>query len=198
MEKKKPLLSIRPHFDPKLALIESLPATLVATFAAVAAGGTFFYILFSVTGLIRFISADAIYLSFLLLGLALTPAFYYEIKQRAFARTAYHFYDSYMEYQNFRFFISRRRGRVRYDDIADVTQHPAVLQGLCGLTTVYIYVPGMGYQARGPFAGVRMGDIPEQENAGVRILDIIESRAAVLQGSVPPPMVEAISASVAS
>lgn len=178
MEKKKPLLSIRPHFDPGLAVYESVPATLLSVVMGTGVIGTFLYIIFSFIGLGKFISGGAIYLCVFLLCLALTPAVFYEVKRRAFARTAFHFYDGYLEYQNFRFYINRRRGRVRYDDIADVTQRASFLEGLHGLTTVYIYVPNMGYQSNQPFAGLKIVDIPDRSNAAARILDVIEGSAA--------------------
>lgn len=178
MQKKKPILSIRPHFDPALAVVESLPATLVATVAGTAVAGTFFHILFSALGITRFIPGSVLYMSLFLMSVTLSPAVFYELKKRALKRTAYHFYDSYLEFQNFRFFINRRRGRVRYEDIADITQHASFLEGLNGLTTVYLYVPGMGYQTFGSFTGVKMTDIRENSQSASRILDMVEQKSA--------------------
>lgn len=178
MEKKKPLLSIRPHFDQALAFYESLPATMLSVVVGTGVLGTFFYIILSFIGLGRFISGGTVYLCFFLLCLALTPAVFYELKKKAFSRTAFHFYDGYLEYQNFRFYISRRRGRVRYDDIADVAQRASFLEGLHGLTTVYIYVPNMGYQSNQAFAGIKITNIPDRSNAAGRILDLIGGTAA--------------------
>ena len=50
MEKKKPLLAVRPRFDTNLAFAESSSVTLIVTVGVTALGGTFFYILFSMLG----------------------------------------------------------------------------------------------------------------------------------------------------
>ncbi len=181
MEKKKPILSIRPRFDKALTLAESASVTLIVTAAVTSVLGLFLYILFSLIGLTAFVGAGGIFLTLFVLCLTMTPPAYFEIKKRALARTAFHFYEGYFEFQAFNYYLIRKRARVRYDDVADVTQVSRFLQGLNGLASIYIYVPSMGYQTRGNFAGVKIHDVPDNANMVARILDLIEKKTGAVE-----------------
>lgn len=171
-EKKRPLLALKPRFAPKTAVAEAILPSLLGTVIGTVAGGTFFYILFSIIGLTKFVSVSAIYTVFFLLSLTLLPAAFYEVKRRALSQTVYLFYSNHLEFQNFQFYINRRRGRVRYDDINDVFMKSGWMQGLSGLTTLYLFVPTMGVE--GGFSGLRIKDIPDDRRIASKIMAIVE------------------------
>lgn len=175
--KPKPIFSVRPVFDTHLTMIEAAPITIVGIAAGTAVVGTLIYILLYMLGIGKYIPGGAFYTVMFFLSITLTPAAYYELKKRAYARTVCHFYDTYLEFQDFRYFINRRRGRVKYDDIRDIGQQSSLFEGLCHLATVSIYVPGMGYQYTysNGFSGLRLRGIPERSDLSARLLDLIQS-----------------------
>lgn len=179
MEKRRPILSVRPKFDPGLTMVQALVTTLGGFLVTTVLFGTFFFILLSVLGLSRHISASGIYGFFFGLSVLGIPPLFYEVKKRAFQRTIYNFYDDYMDFQYFHYYINRRRGRVRYIDIADIAQHASALQEHQRLTTIYIYVPGMGMGQRGAFSGVKLTDLPQAKDYMTKIMDLIERRPAM-------------------
>jgi hypothetical protein len=181
MEKRRPILTVRPKFDSGLAMVEALVVTLGGFIVTTIALGTFFFILLSMIGLGRHISASGIYGFFFGLSVLGLPPLFYEVKKRAFQRTIYNFYDDYMDFQYFHYYINRRRGRVRYVDIADIAQHASALQEHQRLTTIYLYVPGMGMGQRGAFAGLKLADLPQAKDYMTKIMDIIEQRQPALQ-----------------
>jgi hypothetical protein len=188
-QKAPPLLSARPVFDQGLVIAESaVAAALGATLGAILAG-TFFFLLFNLIGLGGFVQAGGLYSTFLVLGLALSPAAYFEIKKRAWARTVYNFHADHLEYQDFKFLLQRRRGRVRYRDIRDVYERASPLQARRVLTSLYILIPGFPSQMQRGMPGIRMSDLPE--NAGLRekIVDIIEeSNRRYIRGDLAPAL----------
>jgi hypothetical protein len=167
-------------------MVQALIATFGGFIFSTLLLGTFFFILLMVIGLGRHLSGSAIYGFFFGLSILGIPPLFYELKKRAFQRTIYNFYDDYMDFQYFHFYLNRRRGRVRYSDISDIAQHASALQEHQRLTTVYIYVPGMGLQARG-FSGLKLTDLPQAKDYMTKIMDIIERRvtAADAAASVP-------------
>lgn len=176
MEKKRPILSVRPKFDPGLTMIQALAVTLVGFLVTTFVFGSFVFILLMMIGLSRHISAGGIYGFFLVVSLLGIPPLFFEIKKRAFQRTIYNFYDDYLDFQYFHNFINRRRGRIRYTDIVDIAQHASALQDHQRLTTIYIYVPGMGMGTRGGFAGVKLVDLPQAKDYMTKIMDLLEGR----------------------
>lgn len=160
-----------------LALL--LPAALVTTLVV----GTLFLIFVSIIG-IRQLTAGGIYMTFLVLSVALIPPAFYELKKRAFQRTIFNFYDNYLDFQYFEWFITRRRGRIRYTDVADISQQASALQEHRRLTTVYLFIPAMALRQRG-FAGLRLADLPQAKDYMTKILDVIEGRP-VAPDPVPP------------
>lgn len=173
MEKKAPLLLIRPQFDAGLAMIHSLVAGAIGTFVLTIGGGTFLYILLSLLGLGKFISAGHVYGFCLLAGVLSLPALFFEIKKKAYQRTVYHFHADHVDYRYYRFYLSLRRGRVRYRDISDISQQATTLQEQRRLATVYLYVPGMDYRRDG-FSGLKIPDLPRAQDYMTRIMDVIE------------------------
>lgn len=176
MEKKRPLLSVRPQFDPGLAMVQSLMVTAVGFIVVTGIGGLFTYLLLILLGLSNFISPSVVFGFYLVLSLAGLPPLYYELKKRAFQRTLYNFYDEYLDFQYFHWYLNRRRGRVWYRDIADVTQHATALQEHQRLTTILLYVPNMaggGYGQRG-FSGVKMEDLQQSKGYLTKVMDVME------------------------
>lgn len=171
--RKKAIAVVKPKFDSALAALESLPLTFVGVTFTTAILGTLVYAFIALIGLSRFIDGGTVYMACFLIGLTLTPAAYFEIKKRAAARTAYHFHDSYLEFQDFRFYLIRRRGRIRYEDVRNVTQQASVLEGLCHMTTIYIHAPGAGFQSAGRFDGIRLQNLPDHLKLTQLVDDII-------------------------
>jgi hypothetical protein len=174
MEKKQPVLTVRPHFDQGLVTVQALLFTAVAFLLVTVIGGTLFFILLHLVGIGRFFSAGHIYGLFLVGSLVVLPPLFFEIKKKAWGRTFFRFYEDYLEYQYFQFLISPHRGRVRYRDVDDVLQAGGALQNQRMLTTILISVPGMNRHPRA-FSGLRIEDVPQKLDLMPRILDLIEN-----------------------
>ncbi|MDD9901143.1 MAG: hypothetical protein OXT65_09220 [Alphaproteobacteria bacterium] len=180
MQKKKPLLTIRPVFDSGLVSVEALLIGAAGTVGLVLFGGTLLFLLLTLLGLGGLVSASGVFIFCFVIGIALIPAGYYEAKKRAYRRTAFLFYESHFEYQDFRFLITRRRGRIRYEDISNIYERGNTLQGHRTLTSVYIEVPGMPHRGIGisynpnAFRGVYIPDVKEKGNYGDKIIAVIE------------------------
>jgi len=189
MEKKRPYLSIRPQFDPGLAMVQSLIVTAVGFLAVTVVGGIFTLLLFAIIGLN--VNATNIFGFFMLLGLAGIPPVFYELKKRALQRTLYNFYEDYIDFQYFHWYLNRRRGRIWYRDIADITQHASALQEHQRLTSIYLFVPGLASQ-QGRFSGVKMEDLPQAKGYLTKVMDVVQFSAtgqmpAWLAQSFPQP-----------
>jgi hypothetical protein len=174
MEKKRPLLSVRPTFDSSLTLIQTVGVSVAGVFAATVFFGTFFWILFQVIGLPR--AASGAFWFFLIVSSFGVPIFFFEIKKKAYQRTLFNFHEGYLEFQYFQFYLNRRRGRVRYAEISGIDQHASALQDHQRLTTIYITVPSMGYRGRGNFAGLKLYDVPRDKNYLNKIINILENQ----------------------
>lgn len=177
MEKKRAYLSVRPQFDPGLAMVQSIMVTAAGFFIVTFLGGIITFLLFTIIGLSNYISFSVIFGFYALLSLAGIPPLYYEIKKRAMQRTLFNFYDDYLDFQYFQFYINRRRGRVWYRDIADITQHATALQEHQRLTTIHIYVPGLAQQSQRGVAGVKLEDLPQSKGYLTKIMDIVHFSA---------------------
>jgi hypothetical protein len=175
MEKKTPLLTVKPVFDPGLAMMESLPACAAGTVVSVFLGATLIVLLLGALGLGNLIGAGSVYSTFFVLGLAATPALYFEAKKAAYRRTVFHFHADYLEYQDFRFFLNRRRGRVRLRDIDDVLERTSFLQSRRGLSSVYLVIPSFPQRLQGPLPGLKIPDVPDQAGLRDKIIDLIEA-----------------------
>lgn len=173
MEKKRPLLSVRPYFDSGLTMVQAAICAAVGFLPVTIVGGIVVYFLFMILGLARFVPASGVFGFFLVVSLAGLPPAFYEIKKRAMQRTLFNFYDDYIDFQYFHFYINRRRGRVRYRDISDINQHASALQEQRRLTTIYLYVPGMSYQ-RG-FSGLKLEDLQQSRGYLTKIMDVVEN-----------------------
>ncbi|MEZ0260231.1 MAG: hypothetical protein ACAH80_04435 [Alphaproteobacteria bacterium] len=173
MEKKRPLLSVRPTFDSSLTLLQSLGVSVLGIFVLTILLGTFFYIILS---FINPRAAGAAYWFFLIVSGFGVPIFFFELKKKAYQRTLFNFHEDYLEFQYFKLYLNRRRGRVRYSEITGIDQHASALQDHQRLTTIYISVPTMGYR-RGGFAGLELYDLPQAKNYLTKITDIVEGRA---------------------
>lgn len=173
MQKKAPLLSLRPQFDPGLAMVQALGVTVAGTVVLTVAGGTLFYVLIMIFGLGRFVPAGWVYGLFFVGSLVVLPPYFYELKKRAYLRTVYNFYEDYVDFQSFKFYLNPRRGRVRYRDIADIVQQASTLQDQRRLTNIYLSVPSMGL-GRSGFSGVQISDVPVAAGHATRIMDIVE------------------------
>lgn len=173
MEKKQPLLTIRPHFDQGLVTLQALIFTGVGFMLTTIIGGTLFYILLHLIGLGRFVAAGYVYGFFLVGSLVVLPPLFFELKKKAYSRTVFRFYEDYLDCQYFQFLLSPRRERVRYRDISNVTQAGGALQSQRMLTSILISVPGMNRHPRA-FSGLKIEDIPQRLDLMPRILDLVE------------------------
>ena len=173
MERQQPLLTIRPHFDQGLVILQAVLFTAAAFLLVTIIGGTLFYILLQLIGL-GFISPGYVYGLFLVASIVVLPSVFFELKKKAYSRTFFRFYDDYLEFQYFQFMLSQRRGRVRYRDVADVVQAGGALQSQRMLTSILIMVPGMNYNPRA-FSGVKIDDVPQKLDLMPKILDLIEN-----------------------
>lgn len=173
MEKKQPLLTIRPHFDQGLVTVQALIFTSVGFLLMTIIGGTLFYIFLNLIGLGRFVSAGYVYGFFLIASLVVLPPLFFELKKKAYSRTIFRFYEDYFDCQYYQFLISPRRERVRYRDVSNVTQAGGALQSQRMLTSILITVPGMNRHPRA-FSGVKIDDVPQRLDVLPRILDLIE------------------------
>lgn len=199
MEKKQPLLTIRPHFDQGLVTVQALLFTAVAFLLVTVIGGTLAYILLQLVGLGRFVSAGYVYGLFLVASLVVLPPLFFEVKKKAYSLTFFRFYEDYLEFQYYQFLLNQRRGRVRYRYVTDVQQAGGALQSQRMLTSILIQVPGMNNNPRA-FSGVKIDDVPQRLDLMPRILDLIENSeyramvraasAGVAQSPAPAAVVE--------
>lgn len=175
MEKKRPILSIRPYFDPGLAMVQSIMVVAVGFIVVTAAGSIFTYLLLSLILPAKFVKFSLIMQFYLLVSVAGIPPLFYEVKKRALQRTLYNFHEDYLEFQYFQFYINRRRGRLWYRDIADITQHASFLQEHQRLTTIYLYVPGMigAHRQRG-FMGLKLEDLQQSKGYLNKVMDVVD------------------------
>lgn len=188
-EKKHPLLSLRPKFDMTIFILEALPVVFAGTAGLVMVVGTFIFILFSLIGLSKFIPASSIYTILFVLGIALIPPLFFEIKRRAFQRTFWNFYDNYIEFQFFRYYLVRERGRLHYADISNVIQRAGAIQERLHLTTILLLSPSSSYIARDRIPGLKIADIPDANSIGQRIQNIIDNmRNRPVAETAPPPL----------
>lgn len=174
MEKKSPILSIRPVFDQGLVTLQAVLFTAVAFILTTVIGGTLFFMLLNLIGLGRFIGASYIYGLFLVGSIVALPPLFFELKKRAYGRTVFHFFEDHVDYQYMHFFISLRRSRVRYREVADVRMAGHALQEQRRLTNIYLVVPSMAQHPRA-FAGIKIPDVPMSQDYLARILDLIEN-----------------------
>lgn len=191
-----PLLAIRPHFDEPLTIVHAAVLTAVASLVVTVLAGTFFYIILAVLGLSRFIAVSYVYGLLFVGSIAVIPPLFFEIRKKAYERTAFLFYPDYLEFQYFKFYLGRRRGRVRYADIKDISQHASALQEHRRLMTIDLYVPSMGYKERG-FTGLSMADLPQRADYMTQVMNVIEGNSrktapaaamplAAAQADIPP------------
>ena len=173
MEKKRPYLAVRPQFDPGLAMVQSIFITVASFFLLTLAGGIVTAIFFMMIGL-SFVPLKGIFGFYMLLSLAGTPPLFYELKKRALQRTLYNFYEDYVDFQYFQFYLNRRRGRVWYRDIGDITQHASALQEHQRLTTIFLYVPGLSSYGQRGFSGIKMEDLPQARGYLTKVMDIVQ------------------------
>lgn len=173
MEKKRPYLSVRPQFDPGLAMVQSILVTVAGFFVLTVVGGVFTLILFMIIGLSHYISSSFVFGFYMLASIAGIPPLFYEMKKRALQRTLFNFYDDYLDFQYFQFYLNRRRGRIWYRDIADITQHASAPQEHQRLTTISLYVPGLNAYQRG-FSGIKMEDLPQSKGYLTKIMDVVQ------------------------
>jgi hypothetical protein len=189
MEKRRPILSVRPYFDTALAMVQAVIFTAVAFLPFTMIGGTLVYLLFNLIGLGGFISAGAVYGFFLLVAIVGLPAVYFEVRKRAYQRTVYNFYDDYIDFQYFHFLINRRRGRLRYEDVTDITQQAGALQEQRRLTNIYLYAPALGYMRQRGIPGIIMPDLPLSRGYMNQIMNLFEApgeeEPAAAEQSVP-------------
>lgn len=154
-------------------MVEALLVSAAGTIFLTVLGGTLLYIIFMILGLGRFIPAGWIYGLIFVGSLVALPPYLYEVKKKAYQRTVYNFYDEYLDFQQFKFYLTLRRGRIRYKDVGDIVQQASTLQDQRRLTSLYLYVPSLGY-GRGAFAGLEIADLPAAGNFAHKVMDIVE------------------------
>lgn len=174
MEKKAPILTIRPLFDQGLTTVQAVLFTAVAVLPATIIVGTLLFVLFGLIGLGSFINASYLYGLILVAGIVCLPPVFFEMKKKAYGRTVFHFFEDHVDYQHMPFYLSLRRSRLRYRDITDVRMEGQMLQEQRRLTNIMIYVPSMAPSPRA-FGGIKIPDVPMSQDYMMRIMDLIES-----------------------
>lgn len=185
MEKPAPLLTLRPQFDSALVMVNAGLAGVVGTIVMTVVGGTLLYVLLMILQL-GFIPPGYIYGLILVASIVAIPPLFFEMCKKAYQRTAFVFYPDHVEYQFFQFFMSRRRGRFKYRDVTDVSQHATPLQEQRGLTTISLYIPALRYQ-KNSFPGVRIPDVRIKQDHLGKIMDIIDASNRNPGVPVTPP-----------
>lgn len=180
-----PVFSIRPSFDQPLAIVYSILAMVVGTVVVTTLGGLLMTLLLLLLGLSRLIPPGYVFGLLLVASIVVIAPVFFDLRRKAYMRTVWHFYETHVDYQTFHFYLGRRRGRLHYRDIRDVSQRASALQEQRGLTTLYLYAPSMSYQPRSSFAGLRIFDVPLREDYTSRIMNIIERRPDIPVATVP-------------
>lgn len=186
---KKPLMTVRPLFVPKIAMWRAVPWVIGGTFFLTVAGGTVFWLLLVLSGLSRFVSPGVPYFICFVAGLAGIAPLYFELRKKIFSQSFCRFFEQYLEYEVYTFFFQHHSGRVWYRDIAKMHQRADFLQQRDHLKTIYLSVPGMDWSDRG-FYGLKLVDVPSGKGIGRRIQTLLdhEHEAAPAPVWVAPPV----------
>lgn len=179
-EKPLPVFSVRPAFDQPLAIVHALIAMVAGSALLTILGGIFLYILVLMLGLGRFVPPGYVFGLVLVASLIGVAPVFFDWRRKAYQRTIWHFYDTHVDFQFFRYYLGRQRGRLHYRDIANVAQRASALQEQRGLTTIYLYAPSMNYQSRGGFSGLKIFDVPLRADYMTRIMDIVEKSRSIV------------------
>lgn len=164
---------LRPVFDDTIAKIQSVAIALFGMTVVTLVLGVLIYLLLSLIGLGGIIRPGWVFGLLLLASLIVLPALFYELKRKAYAQTFYDFHDDYLEYQHFKYFVTRQRGRISYGSVSDATQKSNLLQEQKHLTTITLYIPDIVDQARG-FPGLKLTDLPRTQDYLGNIIALIE------------------------
>ncbi len=201
-KKQSELFSVKPVFVPRLTAWRSLPWAVIGTLGLTIMGGTALWLGLSLLGLGRFISAGTPYFISFIAGAAGIAPFYYELKKKTAKRSFCRFYGDYLEYEVYGFFFHRHAGRVYYRDVAGMFQRSDFLQQREHLKTIYLSVPGIGWEERG-FSGLKLVDVPIGKGIGRRIEALLEMNKG--GGALPsqanwvaPPAASGVKAGAAS
>ncbi len=172
--KPQPIFSLRPVFDDTITKVQCVGVSIIGMTVVTLVVGTLLYLLLSIIGLGGIIRPGWVYGLLILASVVALPALFYEAKRRAYAATAYHFYEDHMEYQDFKYYVTRQRGRIFYAGVTDATQKANFLQEQKHLTTITLYVPELREQQPRSFPGLKLVDITQTQDYLANIIALIE------------------------
>jgi hypothetical protein len=173
-DQKQPLLTLKPHFDDALTMVQAGLFTLVAIPVTTVLGGGFLLILLWLLGLSRFVASGYVLGLVFVATIVVLPPVFYEVKKAAYMRSFFRFYADHLEYRFLKFFLMERTGRVAYEDIADITTRSSALQEQRRLFSVLLHVPSMRVNQH-PFAGIAIEDLQKTRNENDAVIDIVAS-----------------------
>ncbi len=173
-QKPQPVFSLRPVFDDTIAKIQCAGVAFVGMTVVTLVLGTLLYLVLSIIGLGGIIRPGWVYGLLILASVVVLPPLFYEAKRRAYAATVYHFYEDRLEFQNFKYFLTRQRARIFYAAVSDAFQKANVMQEQKHLTTITLYVPELREQQPRSFPGIRLVDISQTQDYLTNIIALIE------------------------
>ena len=174
-EQAKALLKIRPTFVHKIAMIEALLVGIVGAVFGTVTLGVILTILFMLIGLGSFMPGGLAFMLAFVISITLLPAGYFELKKRAYQKSAFLFFADHLEFRDFNIFMNRNTGRIRYNEITDVFEKSNMLQQMEDIKTIYLLAPRYGLRDRSGFAGIKIKDVPIGQGMGRRIVDLIDA-----------------------
>lgn len=190
-DKIMPVFSVRPFFDQPLAIVHSMVAMVAGTLVLTIVGGFLLYILVLMLGLSRFIAPGYVFGLVLVASIVCVAPIYFDLRRKAYQRTIWHFYDTHVDFQFFRYYTGRQRARLHYRDITHIAQRASALQEQRGLTTIYLHAPAMNFHNSRAFSGLKIFDVQLRADYMTRIMDIVErSRTVTTAPAVVPVMIE--------
>lgn len=167
-----PVLVIRSHFSPKLALLGLLPLQI---FLSVWAGAFFTSVgLWAGTELGLKLPGRLYFCGSAVLVFALFSVSHLLYRKLAYARSVYHFYPDRMAYV--KGILATERKTVLYRGVREVTLRCGMLQRGCGLGTLILATSATGPDSQGVAgSGIRIPDIPDPEAVYARVMQLIGS-----------------------
>jgi hypothetical protein len=171
----KALLKIRPTFVHKIAMVEALLVGILGAVFGTVLLGVILTILFMLLGLGSFMPGWLGFALGFLISITILPAGYFELKKRAYQKSAFLFFADHLEFRDFNIFMNRNTGRIRYAEISDVFEKSNLLQQMEDIKTIYLQAPRFGLRDRTGFAGIKIKDVPIGQGMGRQIVDLIEA-----------------------
>ena len=156
---QKPILTLRPKYVPDLVRIEILFYCFLATFALTILGGVFIMLISLLFGLGNILPPWLGFFALLVACVIFLPPFIKKTLKSNMASTFCNFYSDHLLYQTYQLLIFKRRGRIKYSDISDITERSNLFQNRYDIGDIWVIAPNMPMDAGQRFPGIKIRSI---------------------------------------